>query len=143
MLYKQVGKPRGLERGVRGSLARHNDQYGWAAKNAREREELELKEKELAARLAALKLKEQELVQREAQAVYIKQFHQQALEILHAESPSTIKQVQKLEELRGRLKRLDDMIRSGDNAKLNEYRTRILESDRKAAEMKDKDSWSY
>lgn len=84
-LYERVGKARGLERGQRGSRARHTDQYSWAAKLARERESLELKVTELAA-------KERELAQREAHAEYLKRFHARALELMRGEDPLIIDQ---------------------------------------------------
>ena len=142
-LYEQIGKARGLERGERGSLARHTNQHEWAAKNARDREELDRKEKELAARAAALELKEQELAKREAEATSIKEFHERALSILQVESPSAVKQVQQFDELRTRLKYLDNIIRHEDFGELKKYREALIEEDREAKKERGNDGLSY
>lgn len=64
-LYEVAGKARGLERGKRGSKARHTDQYTWAAETAKMRDTLEADRELLDQQVADLNKRAEELAQQE------------------------------------------------------------------------------
>jgi hypothetical protein len=49
-IFKEVGEPRGLERGIEGSTARHTDQVGWKRELDERESKLDSREKELESR---------------------------------------------------------------------------------------------
>lgn len=65
-LATQVGAKYGLERGVRGSTARHTDQYEWAAKVARQADTLAMERGGLDLRGRELDKREREVERKEA-----------------------------------------------------------------------------